>query len=243
MRGKYLKYMGSKNRIAKHILPIILKDRKENQWYVEPFVGGANSIDKVNGKRLANDSNKYLLACLNALSKGWIPPKMISKDAYQDIKNNKDSYPANLVGYVGVNCSYSGKWFGGYAGIVQTKQGIRNYINEAFSNVVKQSEKLTGIEFRSGGYLELDIPKNSIIYCDPPYKETTGYSNGFNHREFWDWCKDKCKEGHTVFVSEYQSPIGYAEVVWEKQVSSSLSANGKIGANKKSVEKLFIITR
>ena len=45
-----MKYMGSKNRIAKHILPIILKDRIENQYYVEPFVGGANMIDKVDGK-------------------------------------------------------------------------------------------------------------------------------------------------------------------------------------------------
>lgn len=35
-----MKYMGSKNRIAKEILPIILRDRKPNQWYVEPFVGG-----------------------------------------------------------------------------------------------------------------------------------------------------------------------------------------------------------
>ena len=32
--------MGSKNRIVNEILPIILKDRKPNQWYVEPFVGG-----------------------------------------------------------------------------------------------------------------------------------------------------------------------------------------------------------
>ena len=42
-----MKYMGSKARIAKHILPIILKDRKPNQWYSEPFTGGANLIDKV----------------------------------------------------------------------------------------------------------------------------------------------------------------------------------------------------
>jgi len=26
-----MKYLGSKNRIAKHLLPIILKDRKEGQ--------------------------------------------------------------------------------------------------------------------------------------------------------------------------------------------------------------------
>ena len=34
--------MGSKNRIAKFILPIILKERKPEQWYVEPFAGGMN---------------------------------------------------------------------------------------------------------------------------------------------------------------------------------------------------------
>lgn len=64
-----MKYMGSKARIAKHILPIILKDRKEDQWYVEPFVGGANMIDKVDGNRIGSDLNKPLVACLDALSK------------------------------------------------------------------------------------------------------------------------------------------------------------------------------
>ena len=54
-------YMGSKNRIAKFILPLILGDRKD-EWYVEPFCGGCNSIDKVGGLRLAADSNKYLIA-------------------------------------------------------------------------------------------------------------------------------------------------------------------------------------
>ena len=35
-----MKYQGSKRRIAKDILPIILRDRKNGQFYVEPFVGG-----------------------------------------------------------------------------------------------------------------------------------------------------------------------------------------------------------
>lgn len=46
-------YMGSKARFAKELLPIILKDRKEGQWYVEPFCGGCNMIDKVTGNRMA----------------------------------------------------------------------------------------------------------------------------------------------------------------------------------------------
>ena len=65
-----MKYMGSKNRIAKHILPIILKDRKENQYYVEPFIGGANMIDKVGGLRIGGEFNKYIANMWIELEKG-----------------------------------------------------------------------------------------------------------------------------------------------------------------------------
>lgn len=50
-------YMGSKNRIAKELIPII--KIQPNQWYVEPFVGGANMIDKIQHPlKLGADSNK-----------------------------------------------------------------------------------------------------------------------------------------------------------------------------------------
>ena len=44
-----MKYMGSKSRIAKDIVPIIQKCINDNniQVYIEPFVGGANIIDKI----------------------------------------------------------------------------------------------------------------------------------------------------------------------------------------------------
>ena len=58
-----MKYMGSKNRIAKEILPIMLKERGQRTW-VEPFVGGANMIDKVQGERIGADLNEYVIAYL-----------------------------------------------------------------------------------------------------------------------------------------------------------------------------------
>ena len=61
-----MQYMGSKDRIAKHILPIMLAERKPDQWWVEPFVGGANMIDKVEGNRIGNDSHEFLIALLVA---------------------------------------------------------------------------------------------------------------------------------------------------------------------------------
>ena len=83
-----------------------------------------------------------------------------------------------------------------------------------------------------------ELPPNSIVYCDPPYEGTTKYANDFDHNLFWNWVRNISKQGHTVFVSEYNAPADF-ECVWQKEAKSSLSANGKIGGNKVSVEKLF----
>jgi len=234
-----MKYMGSKNRFAKELLPIILKDRYIGQWYYEPMVGGANMIDKVGGNRFGADINEYLIEMWLALTDGWIPKKHYTKDEYTDIKNNKENYPKNLVGYVGINCSYSGKWFGGYAGITETKGGVRDYQKEAFNNVTKQLKNLKDVVFKYSSYKDLTFAKNSIIYLDPPYEGTTKYKDDFNHADFWEWCRTKTKQGHKVFVSEYKAPEDF-KCVWEKETKSSLSANGKIGGNKISTEKLFV---
>ena len=75
--------MGSKARIAKDILPIILANRKQGQHYVEPFVGGCNTIDKVNGNRIGADFNKYLIAMWKFLTQTKLEfPHYISRETY-----------------------------------------------------------------------------------------------------------------------------------------------------------------
>lgn len=236
-----MKYMGSKARIAKEILTIILKNRKHNQFYIEPFVGGCNSIDKVLGKRIGNDANMYLIAMWQELQKGWQPPNDITKELNNQIKDNKDKYPPYLVGWVGFNCNYSGKWFGGFAGQVHTKIGtIRDYQVEAYKNTMAQVSALTDVIFTNYHYTDIPISDTSIIYCDPPYEGTTKYKDNFDHKAFWQWCRNKHLEGHSVFISEYNAPADF-QCIWEKEVKSSLSANGRIGGgNKNSIEKLFI---
>jgi DNA adenine methylase len=198
-----VKYLGSKNRIAKHLLPIMLKERGNRVW-VEPFVGGANMIDKVTeGERIGNDSNKYLIALLKAVQNGWIPPRSVSKEMYYDVKNNQGVYPDEVVGFIGFLCSFSGKWWGGYA---NDKKTGRNFADEGSRNLVKQAKNLNRITFVCGNYLEMDIPPNSLIYCDPPYKGATKYYCDFDHIVFWNWCREKVKEGYIVFVSEYSAP-------------------------------------
>ena len=225
--------MGSKNRIAKHILPIILKNRKPCQWYVEPFCGGCNSLDKVQNPRIGNDSNRYLVALLKELQT-QIPfsPPHVGEQEYKDIQKNKEKYPDWLVGYAGFNLSFAAKFFGGYG---RDKAGVRNYENEAQKNLLAQQNLLVGIDFYCVDYKTLSIPEKSIVYCDPPYKGMTQYKDKFDHYAFYAWCRDMKRKGHTIFVSEYNMPNDFI-CVWEKEVSSNLDVLSK---GKKETEKLF----
>lgn len=233
--------MGGKGKVAKHILPIILRSRKNDQWYVEPFGGGMNMIDKVSGNRIANDLNFYLIEMWKELVYGTWKPEYMIRQEYDHIKNNRDLYPPYLVGYAGFNLSYSGKYFGGFAGIVNTKiNTVRDYQMEAIKNITKQIQNLKGVHFKNGHYFDLEIPKNSIIYCDPPYENTEGYSCSIEHEVFWEWCREKKKEGHDIFISEYSAPPDFIKI-WEKDFKSSLSANGKSGGSKIRTEKLFTL--
>lgn len=232
-----MKYMGSKNRHAKDLLPIILSGRKPNQWYVEPFVGGFNMIDKVEGNRLANDSNYYLIELFKAIQSGWQPPSLLTETEYLHIKLNKDKYPAYLVGFVGFGCSYAGKWFGGYAR-GNTSNGVpRNYCAESQSNILKQAQKLHGVIIQNQDYYKLQIPDSSIVYCDPPYAQTTKYKDSFDHQTFWTWVRRLATHGHKVYVSEYVAPSDFA-CVFEKRVNNTLTKNT---GSKQGVEKLFTL--
>ena len=231
--------MGSKNRIAKHILPIILKDRKEGQWYVEPFVGGANLIDKVDGNRLGADTNMYLIEALLLIRDNVLSiPEIITEDYYKELQNKKSI--DGITGFVSFAMSFGGKFFGGYrrdvAGTKGCIENMKTQTRRSRDNAIKQSEKIQGVKLITSDYQSLDIPDNSIIYCDPPYANTTKYKDvDFNHELFFEWCREKTKQGHTVFVSEYNAPDDFT-CVWEKEVNSSLTKN--TGA-KKATEKLF----
>ena len=239
-----MKYVGSKNRIAPYILPKILQNRKPGQPYVEPFVGGANLIDKVPGNRIGGDSNKYIIALLNAIAyKGYKPPR-VSREEYFKIKKHKENFPPELVGWCGVGCSFSAIWFSGFAGRTpvwtrsrsKKKRIVRDYQAEAYRNLMGQKPNIQGVQFIHSQYNELTIPPNSLIYCDPPYQNTIEYKDSFCSRDFFQWCREKRKEGHDIFVSEYSAPDDFI-CVWEGEIPCGVGTNNK----GKRVEKLFTL--
>lgn len=231
--------MGSKNRLAKHLLPIILKNRKPAQWYVEPFVGGANMIDKVDGNRIGADSNGYLIEALKLIrDRPSDIPTLITEADYQTIKNAK--FLNGITGFTGFAMSFGGKWFGGYrrdvAGTKGCLDNMRTQTRRSRESAIKQSPLLQDVKFNTSSYQDLTIPYDSIIYCDPPYQSTTKYKDKFNHDEFWEWCREQVKEGHEVFISEYNAPDDFICVFKKEQVSSLTKNTG----SKKGVECLFV---
>jgi len=224
-----MRYMGSKRRIAPYILPIVLKEHVGQ--YVEPFVGGANVFDKVRGPRIGADLNPYLIAALE-----WIRddpttlPRTLSEVQYELIREDKDHNPA-LTGYVGFALSYGGKWFGGYG----RNNNSRDYGVEAYNNAQAQSIELRGATFKHSHYRNLSIQAGSTVYCDPPYRRTTGWD--FNHVAFWTWCRELAARGCKVFISEYTAPEDFT-CVWSRAITSSLTQDS--GA-KEGIERLYTL--
>jgi len=232
-----MRYMGSKARIAKDILPIILKGRGEFQWYVEPFVGGFNIMDKVKGKRIASDNHRYLIALFIAIQKGWVPPDTMAELEYQHIRQNKNKYPDYLVGFVGFACSFGGKWFGGHAKGNDNNGNPRNHYDESRRHLLKQTALIKNVVIFNKNYYDLPIPCNSIIYCDPPYANVTKYKSQIDHDRFWNWVRERSEEGHKVFVSEYSAPDDF-ECVWSKDLKVYVTRTR--GHYKANVKRLFV---
>jgi len=67
-------------------------------------------------------------------------------------------------------------------------------------------------------YKDVPLTKNSIIYCDIPYKNTEKYIDTFDYDGFYDWCIRKTNEGYKIYVSEYAMPEDKFTCVWSKKV-------------------------
>lgn len=229
-----MKYMGSKNRIAKYLLPIMLKEAEKHgitKW-VEPFVGGANMIDKVpdSFERIGYDLNPHTIAALIGI-RDYVNelPNVVSEEFYKSIKKTEPHY---INSWIRFECSFGAKLDNGYA---RNAAGA-NYAQYGVNLALKQSPKIQNVQFICDSYENLDFT-NTLIYCDPPYQDTSGYKTGaFDHDKFFDWCREQAKK-NIVFVSEYNAPDDF-ECVWQGEIKTNFASNRK-KATHNAVEKLF----
>ena len=245
-----MKYLGSKSRIAKDIIPFIQRTINDNhiEDYYEPFCGGCNIIDKIKCKnRYASDKNRYLIALFQYMQDDGVLLEEVPRELYNAARDNYNAKATNIpdwyIGMIGFLASYNGRFFdGGYGAPVweNTKNGkrYRDYYKEAKNNLLSQMPNLQDVNFSIKDYTEwnFDNLPTSVIYCDPPYANTKQYetSKDFNHDEFWNYVREWSMI-HYVFVSEENAPDDFIPV-WQREVSRSIKTTDK----SKSTEKLFV---
>ena len=241
-----MKYMGSKSRIKKHIIPILQNLIEENQikTYIEPFVGGANLIDGITcEERIGIDLHDKLIALLKHVQQGGELPIDVPKPLYDDVRSNQHSnkYEDWYVGAIGFLASYNGRYFdGGYAKTLVSKTGkIRNYYDEAKRNIEQQAPLFKNIQFQHGDYTSISEVKDTLIYCDPPYQGTKQFSvsKNFDYNRFWQWVR-KMSEHNIVLVSEHHAPDDF-ECIWEAPITRTQDNRKREVA----VERLFCLKK
>jgi 16S rRNA G966 N2-methylase RsmD len=114
---------------------------------------------------------------------------------------------------------------------LQNLQRLEHLLNLEHLQRLERIENFTkaNLSILNFNYADLEIDPSAVVYCDPPYKDTTGYVSGkFEHEQFYKWFKNL---PNPAYLSSYSAPF---LSIWEKQHLSTLSTN-----KTRTVEKLF----
>ena len=189
---------------------------EKDQTFVDLFCGSCNIMSNIepNRRRIANDKHNFLIQMWRALRDGWIPPDNITREQWTYIKEHQLEDMA-LTAFAGFGCSFGGIWFSSYA-VGDYGGHTRNYALSAKKKLLHKISNMENVEFLAQDYKDVIIPYGSFVYCDIPYKNTSGYTVGeFNHDEFYQWVITN-KDNFTCYISEYKHNVpAEFEIVWE----------------------------
>lgn len=238
-----MKYQGGKHKIGT-ILAKIINDKVNTNivdGYFEPFCGSLgvfkNMIKYDYKKYIANDLQPDLILMWKELQRDKLDlPDNFSEELW--IKLKASPSPNELKAVAGYGMSYGGQYFSGYIQKHSSNSG-RDFYKEFKNSILKIKKQLQRreIEYYNKNYYDFK-PVNMLIYCDPPYKNTTGYKVGkFDSDMFWNIMREWSKNNH-VFISEEEAPDDF-EVIWEQDKRRTL--NSKVREHK--TEKLFVLKK
>lgn len=226
-----MRYLGGKARYGEEIARVIRSRKHQGQTIREPFCGACwvSQYFGTPGPIICSDIHEPLILLHQAIQQGtWKPPDFISEEEYNKLHQQwKEGECSPWIGFAGFACSWGGKWFGGYA-----RDMTRNFCLESKRSLLEKHERTRHILFVYRNYRNLN-PQYEVIYCDPPYRGTTGYNNKiFDTVTFWQIMR-KWSQNNTVIVSEYEAPNDW-KVIWEAEHFSMKGTDTKI-----TTEKLF----
>ena len=97
---------------------------------------------------------------------------------------------------------------------------------------LERLERLDRLKITHKDYRQVDLPAGCIVYADPPYKETSGYSSDFDHASFYSWAAH-CPR--PLLISEYDMPREMFACIGELKHLARFSQTCK-----KITERLFV---
>lgn len=245
-------YQGSKNRLAKYIIPILNKLIKENncEIFIDACCGGANIIANTKypiicNKKYGFDNNKYLIALFDKIKFDNLEYIHIDENEYKKVKQDfllgNNTYEDWYYGYVGFLFSYGTVFMDSYARGNDNKGNPRNMGKERYTNLFNQKEALKDTIFTVQNIFDINLDKlnkNMLIYIDHPYKDTKQYNRQkFDTEKFWNLVREMSKRC-IVVVSEYEAPNDFI-TIWKKDLLQNI--NRKALDRQLATEKLFVI--
>ena len=207
-----MSYLGGKAKemwIAR-ILNHSLFDSKD---YYEPFCGYCHILKRVIGKLSysASDAHPHLVRLLTGVQRHEALPEHITRERYQELRCSDDVSLESAIACFAY--SFNGKAWGGYAPCYVRRSGrvddqVKSRLNHYAA--LQASASFQAARLSLADYRTLSPQAGSLVYCDPPYANTTRYrgTGTFNSNEFWT-CMAKWSADCIVIVSEYDAPEGW----------------------------------
>ena len=97
---------------------------------------------------------------------------------------------------------------------------------------LQRLRRFQSLEITHKDYRQVDLPAGCVVYADPPYKDTSGYSSDFDHAAFYSWAAH-CPR--PILISEYDMPREIFACIGEMKHIARFSQT-----NKKNTERLFV---
>lgn len=148
--------------------------------------------------------------------------------------------PCDVDRFLGTN-GMAGHYFGRSQWEFSTKdvyEKLKSFLDlpleyEEIAGLQELLQSLQRLQSLQKSFDEIKILPDSVIYCDIPYKGTSGYFSGFDHDAFYCWCS---KQKELVIVSEYGMPEDRFHCIAQIEKSVNLCSGG----GKKALERLYI---
>jgi len=209
-----MRYLGGKSRLGGRIVQAILADLGVKRIGVAvDLCAGAGGVTRrladIADKVVAVEAHPGLVALMQKVQGGWVPPEHVSEAEY------KASFAVNwsdpLATFMGFGCAFGGDWRHGYA---KDNRGD-NYAQQ--SSKALRRDARANVEHVNADALAFETDAE-VVYCDPPYEGTAGYAvPAAVTGAWWHRLAALAEQGRACYLSEYAEapPDGVeARCVW-----------------------------